>query len=126
MVKNQKDFKEEARKESTEEQKSEPPNQPEETSESQEGRKFYATKFGAKYHFDSNCKGFSDNPNFEKKPCPKCKARTAGILNLSEGSGVLVQHKVQVHWDLKFGVSTITSKIALFTEQRERGKTERQ
>lgn len=39
---------------------------------------------------------------------------------------VLVQHKVQAHWDLKSEVNTTMSKIAQFTEQRERGKTKRQ
>ena len=82
MTTNQTDVKEKAKKESKES-----PNHPEKTSESQEGRKLYATKFGAKSHFDSNCKGFNGNPNFEKKPCPKRKARTAEILNLSEGYG---------------------------------------
>ena len=49
----------------------------------QEGRKLYATKFGEKYHFDKFCKGFNGRPNLEWKSCMTCKAKTEGILDLS-------------------------------------------
>ena len=39
----------------------------------QEGRKLYATKYGDKYHFDKECKGFNGHRNFEWKSCTICK-----------------------------------------------------
>ena len=55
----------------------------EEPPKPQEGRKLYATKFGEKYHFDKNCKGFNGRPNFEWKSCMICKGQTERILDLS-------------------------------------------
>ena len=57
-----------------------PPQQPE---AQPEGRKLYATKFGEKYHFDKECKGFNGHQNFEWKPCEACKGRTQQIINMS-------------------------------------------
>ena len=48
------------------------------------GRKLYATKFGAKYHFNKFCRGFNGNPNFEWKTCSICRAKTAKVLDLSD------------------------------------------
>jgi len=48
-----------------------------------EGRKLYATKFGEKYHFDKECKGFNGHQNFEWKPCEACKERTQQIIDMS-------------------------------------------
>ena len=94
MVKNQQDFKKE------EEQKVEQPNQPEEQTESQEGRKPYATKFGEKCRFDGTRKGFNDFPNFEKKACPMCKERTKEILN-SSGSSSSTQSATILGFEVK-------------------------
>ena len=59
MVKMQTDYNREVKGKTKE------PSEPsEEHSEPQEGRKLYATKFGAKYHFNQGCNGFNDNPNF--------------------------------------------------------------
>jgi hypothetical protein len=60
------------------------------------GRKLYATKFGVKYHFNKLCKGFNGNPNFEKKPCSNCRAKTAKILDLSDsGSSSSTEARVK-------------------------------
>jgi hypothetical protein len=57
-----------------------PPQQPEAQTG---GRKLYATKFGEKYHFDKDCKGFNGHKNFEWKPCEGCKGRTQQIIDMS-------------------------------------------
>jgi hypothetical protein len=57
-----------------------PPQQPE---AQPEGRKLYATKFGEKYHFDEQCKGFNGNQNFEWRPCEACTERTQRIIDMS-------------------------------------------
>jgi hypothetical protein len=49
-----------------------------------EGRKLYATKFGDKYHFEKDCKGFNGRPNHTWKPCEACKGRTQRIIDMSE------------------------------------------
>ena len=68
----------------------------EEPPKPQEGRKLYATKFGAKYQFNKFYKGSNGNPNFEKKPCSNCRAKTAKILDLADtGSSSSTEARVK-------------------------------
>ena len=53
---------------------------PEEPLPQPEGRKLYISRSGEKYHFDTTCKGFNGQPNFEKNPCPQCQQRSQQIL----------------------------------------------
>ena len=72
--------------------KVEPPNQPEEQKETEEGRKLYATKYGAKYHFERTCEHLKGYLNFEKKACRMCLQTIKEILTLSASSGSTQSH----------------------------------
>ena len=84
MVQNQKDAIEEFDEEQTKKPK-DPPNDPP-LPLYPEGRKLYATRFGEKYHYKTDCKGFNGNSNFEKTLCQRCKERTKQILEEVIGS----------------------------------------
>ena len=52
------------------------------------GRRLYGTRYGAKYHFRTDCKGLNDQPNYGKSPCRGliCQQRTQQILEEAVGS----------------------------------------
>ena len=117
MVHEQKDFNEEVKKESKAKPK-EPPIHPAETSESQEGRKLYATKFGAKYHFDRNCK----TQTSRRSHVQNAKQGQQAFWTYQKELEVLAQHKKQkkgrMNLDLKWTECIIMTKNAQFTETR--------
>ena len=49
-------------------------------------RILYGTRYGAKYHFRTDCKGLNDQPNHGKSPCQRCQQRTQQILEAAVGS----------------------------------------
>ena len=109
MVQNQKDAIEDFDEESTTKPK-DPPNDPP-PPVNPEGQKLYATKFGEKYHYKTDCKGFNGHSNFEKTPCPTCRTRTEIILEEVIGSSSSI-HRPNTELGFEVtGSSTMTETV---------------
>ena len=96
MIENQKEGHEHRERD---EKKSKEPPQP------QEARKLYTTKYGDKYHFDKDCKGFNGHRNIEWKSCTICKGQTERVLDLSNSgssSSTDTGAKDELVFDLNF------------------------